>query len=158
MLPGLAAAERQDGNIAPLYLRIVEVITGLAWPAYAALALWATPLVTMLYGPNWSAAGAMIPPIALAHALSLSVAPHHDVLIVKRRPGLLFASEFTVFAVTLAALVSGLLIAKPGTAIWAISFGGGFFAFGLGFFGAIEGPGSGDQPGSADHPELPADP
>jgi O-antigen/teichoic acid export membrane protein len=128
MLPGLAEAERRDGNIAPLYLRIVEVITGLAWPAYAALALWATPLVTLLYGPNWSAAGSMIPPIALGHALSLSVAPHHDVLIVKRKPGLLFVSELAVFAVTLTALVTGLMIAKTGTAIWAISFGGGFFA------------------------------
>jgi O-antigen/teichoic acid export membrane protein len=128
MLPGLAEAERRDGKIAPLYLRIIEVITGLAWPAYAALALWATPLVTMLYGPNWSAAGAMIPPIALGHALSLSVAPHHDVLIVKRRPGLLFASELTVFAVTLAALVAGLMMFKAETAVWAVSFGGGFFA------------------------------
>jgi O-antigen/teichoic acid export membrane protein len=128
MLPGLAETERRDGNIAPLYLRIVEIITGLAWPAYAALAFWATPLVTMLYGPNWSAAGAMIPPIALGHALSLSVAPHHDVLIVTRRPGLLFVSELTVFAVTLVLLGTGLATLKAEIAIWAISFGGGFFA------------------------------
>jgi O-antigen/teichoic acid export membrane protein len=137
MLPGLAEAERRDGNIVPLYLRIVEVITGLAWPTYAGLAIWATPLVTGLYGPNWSAAGAMIPPIALGHALSLSVAPHHDVLIVKRRPGLLFISELTVFAVTLVALMAGLMVFKAETAIWAISFGGGFFA--IWYFFALRG-------------------
>jgi O-antigen/teichoic acid export membrane protein len=138
MLPGLAETERRDGNIAPLYLRIVEVVTGLAWPAYAALAFWATPLVTMLYGPNWSAAGAMIPPIALGHALLLSVAPHHDVLIVKRRPGLLFISELTIFAVSLAALLAGLMMAKAETAVWSISFGGAFFA--LWYFFALRGP------------------
>jgi O-antigen/teichoic acid export membrane protein len=127
MLAGLAAAEHRDGNIAPLYLRIVEAVTGLAWPAYAALCIWAVPLVTMLYGPNWAAAGAMILPIAIGHVLSLSVAPHHDVLIVKRRPALLFISELVIFAVTVTIL---LLLLPQGLniAIWALPLGGAFFA------------------------------
>jgi O-antigen/teichoic acid export membrane protein len=127
MLAGLAAAERRDGRIAPLYLRIVEAVTGLAWPAYAALCVWATPLITALYGPAWSAAGALITPMAIGHALSLSVAPHHDVLVVKRRPTLLFRSELTIFLVTLSALLA-LTPFGLGTAVWALTFGGAFFA------------------------------
>ncbi|MGL4636638.1 MAG: oligosaccharide flippase family protein [Beijerinckiaceae bacterium] len=127
MLAGLAAAEHRDGNIAPLYLRIVEAVTGLAWPAYAALCIWAVPLVSLLYGQAWAAAGAMILPMVIGHALSLSVAPHHDVLIVKRRPALLFASELAIFVAALAALLL-LLPLGLSIALWALAFSGAFFA------------------------------
>jgi O-antigen/teichoic acid export membrane protein len=127
MLRGLSEAEHRDGDIAPLYLRIVEAVTGLAWPAYAALCVWAVPLVRTLYGEAWSGAGALVLPMALGHALSLAVAPHHDVLIVKRRPGLLFLSETVIFAAMLAALAA-LLPFGLGIAVWAMAFGGAFFA------------------------------
>jgi len=127
LLPKLAESESQGASLAPIYLRIVETITGLAWPAYAMLAIWAEPLVKTIYGETWSAAGAMMIPIAIAHGMSLAVAPHYDILVVKRRPGLLFASELSVFIVTVMALAIGIR-SGIGAAVWSLVVSSGFFA------------------------------
>jgi O-antigen/teichoic acid export membrane protein len=127
LLPSLGEREREGASLAPLYLRIVETVTGLSWPVYAVLAIWAEPLVRTIYGEAWSAAGAMMTPIAIAHGLTLAVAPHYDILIVKRRPRLLFASELSVFLFTLLALGIGLMLGIEG-AIWSLVLSSAFFA------------------------------
>jgi O-antigen/teichoic acid export membrane protein len=127
LLPNLGKREHEGAPLAPLYLRIVESVTGLSWPAYAVLAIWAEPLVRTLYGESWSAAGTMMAPIAIAHGLTLSLAAHYDVLIVKRRQRLLFVSEFAVFLFTIIALGIGLMIGIKG-AVWSLVASGAFFA------------------------------
>ncbi len=142
MLRGLAEAERYgeghgerygegqpNDDLASLYLRIVACVTGVAWPAYAALSVWSTPLVTFLYGPNWAAAAAMILPIAIGQSLTLGVTPHYDVLIVKRRQLVLLACESAVLVFTACAVFVA-LVAGTGIigAAWALASGGGFFA------------------------------
>lgn len=119
MLPALGERERQGQSLAPLYLRVVESVTGVAWPAYAVLAVWAEPLVRVLYGPAWEAAGRFIVPIAIAQSLTLAVAPHYDVLIVKRRAGLLFLCEMSAFAFTLAVLWLAVSAGITAT-VWAL--------------------------------------
>jgi O-antigen/teichoic acid export membrane protein len=127
LLPSLGERESKSTNLAPLYQRLVEAITGLSWPAYAVLAIWAEPLVGTIYGEAWSAAGTMMMPIALAHALTLTVAPHYDILIVKRRQRLLFASELAVFIFTITALAIGLTVGIGG-ALWSLVLSSAFFA------------------------------
>ena len=127
MLPRLGASESNGESLAPLYLRIIETVTGLAWPAYALLAVWAEPLVRLLYGPAWSTAAGIIMPLAIAHGLTLAVAPHYDVLIVKRRAGVLFACEMAVLCFTFLAL-SRFLQAGLSGAVWGLALGSGFFA------------------------------
>ena len=127
LLPSLGEREREGASLAPIYLRIVETVTGLSWPAYAVLAIWAEPLVRTLYGEAWSAAGTMITPIAIAHGLTLTVAPHYDILIVKRRPRLLFVAECSVFLFTILALAIGLMIGIDG-AVWSLVLSSAFFA------------------------------
>jgi O-antigen/teichoic acid export membrane protein len=127
MLSGLAEAERKSGDMTPLYLRAVEAVTGLAWPCYAVLIVWGEPTIRLLYGPTWSAAGHLVAPLALAHGLTLAVAPHYDVLIVRRRVGLLLASESFLFGVTSAALAFALWWRAP-EPVWALTFGGLVFA------------------------------
>jgi O-antigen/teichoic acid export membrane protein len=127
LLPRLGEHERRGASLAPLYQRIVETITGLAWPAYAVLAIWGEPLVRTIYGEAWSAAGTMMTPIAIAHALTLTVAPHHDILIVKRRQHLLFAAELAVFLVTVGAFAAGLTLGVNG-AVWSLVLSSAFFA------------------------------
>jgi O-antigen/teichoic acid export membrane protein len=131
MLAGLAQAERNGGDMTTLYLRVVAAVTGLAWPCYAVLIVWGEPIVSLLYGPAWSAAGHLILPLALAHGLTLAVAPHYDVLIVRRRVGLLLISESMLFALTSAALATAIWqgFAQP---VWALTFGG--FAFAIWYF------------------------
>jgi O-antigen/teichoic acid export membrane protein len=127
LLPTLAERESRGESLAPMYLRIVETITGLAWPAYAVLAIWAEPLVRTIYGDSWSAAGTMMVPIAIAHALTLAVTPHYDILIVKRRPRLLFASELSICVFTILALAIGIKVGV-GAAVWSLVLSSGFFA------------------------------
>jgi lipopolysaccharide exporter len=127
LLPSLGEREGKLTSLAPLYQRLVEAITGLSWPAYAVLAIWVEPLVRTIYGEAWSAAGTMMLPIALAHSLTLAVAPHYDILIVKRRQRLLFASELAVFIFTITALAIGLTFGING-ALWSLVLSSAFFA------------------------------
>ena len=66
-------------------------------------------------------------PIAIAHALTLTVTPHYDILIVKRRQRLLFLCEAAVFVVTIVALAVGLILERTG-AIWSLVLSSAFFA------------------------------
>jgi O-antigen/teichoic acid export membrane protein len=127
MLSGLSQSERNGEDISILYLRVVSAVTGLAWPCYAILIVWAEPVIRLLYGPAWSAASHFILPLALAHGMTLAVAPHYDVLIVRRKVGLLLASEAIIFALTAAALALAIYLgmAQP---VWALTFGGLAFA------------------------------
>jgi O-antigen/teichoic acid export membrane protein len=135
LLPSLGERESKGESLGPIYLRIVETVTGMAWPAYAVLAIWATPMVTTIYGHSWSAAGTMMTPIAIAHALTLTVAPHYDILIVKRRQRLLFLCEVSVFVFTIVALAVGLIFGRA-DAIWSLVLSSAFFA--ACYFGAIK--------------------
>jgi O-antigen/teichoic acid export membrane protein len=127
LLPNLGKRELEGAPLAPIYLRIVESVTGLSWPAYAVLAIWAEPLVRTLYGEAWSAAGTMMTPIAIAHGLTLAVTPHYDILIVKRRQRLLFVSELAVFLFTILALGIGLMIGIEAV-LWSLVLSSAFFA------------------------------
>ncbi|OKO85531.1 hypothetical protein AC629_18800 [Bradyrhizobium sp. NAS80.1] len=134
LLPSFGQLEATGASVAPMYRRFIEIITGLAWPAYAVLAIWAEPLVTSIYGKAWSVTGTMMVPIAIAHALTLTVAAHYDVLIVKRRERALFACEFASFAFTAAALAIGLMFSTS-AAVWSLVASGAFSA--ICYFGAV---------------------
>ena len=127
VLPNLGMRELEGASLAPIYLRIVESVTGLSWPAYAVLAIWAEPLVRTVYGESWSAAGAMMMPIAIAHGLTLSVTPHFDFLIVKRRQRLLFISELAHSLFAILALGIGLTVGIE-AAVWSLVLSSAFFA------------------------------
>jgi O-antigen/teichoic acid export membrane protein len=127
LLPNLGKREFEGAPLAPIYLRMIETVTGLSWPAYAVLAIWAEPLVRTIYGEAWSAAGTMMTPIAIAHGLTLAVASHHDILIVKRRPRLLFASELSVFLLTIPALGICLMVGIE-AAVWSLVLSSAFYA------------------------------
>jgi O-antigen/teichoic acid export membrane protein len=126
LLPSLGEREAQGATLAPIYLRLVEAVTGLAWPAYAVLAIWGEPLVRTIYGEAWSAAGRMMAPIAIAHGLTLAVAAKYDILIVKRRPRLLFACELSVFVFAIIALELGLTVGVE-AAVWSLVVSSVFF-------------------------------
>jgi O-antigen/teichoic acid export membrane protein len=126
ILPSLGAREKEGLSLAPIYLRLIESVTGLAWPAYALLTIWADPLIRGLYGPAWSASAALVAPLAIGHGLSLAVAPHYDVLIVQRRVRRLFLSELVVFLFTVLALLFALLTNTIDPA-WALALSGAFF-------------------------------
>ncbi len=52
LLPVLAARERSGGDV-EVYLLKVSCVSGLAWPFFAFVALFAEPIVNVLLGPIW---------------------------------------------------------------------------------------------------------
>ncbi|MGY4158550.1 O-antigen/teichoic acid export membrane protein [Bradyrhizobium sp. USDA 4461] len=127
MLPNLAERESRGADMAPIYGSFVEAMTGLAWPVYAVLAIWAEPIVGTIYGDAWRSTGRMMIPIAIAHAVTLMAGPYYDILIVKRRQRALFACEGAVCIFSIAAVGFGLTFGIEG-AIWSLPISGAFFA------------------------------
>ncbi|WP_407150708.1 oligosaccharide flippase family protein [Bradyrhizobium sp. ORS 86] len=127
LLPNLGERESRGVDLAPIYGSFVETMTGLAWPVYALLAIWAEPLVRTIYGEAWRATGAMMIPIAIAHAVTLTAGPYYDILIVRRRQRLLFACEAAVCVFTIMMLGIGLTLGIE-AAIWTLPISGLFFA------------------------------
>jgi O-antigen/teichoic acid export membrane protein len=125
-LSGLARDERDGHGLKGTYLKIIAAVTGLAWPAFLGLIIWAQPLIGWLYGAQWLSAAAYLLPLALANMLTLAIAPHYDVLIVKRRPALLFACEAVL---ALAALGLMLLLSRFGALgiAWALTMSSSAF-------------------------------
>jgi O-antigen/teichoic acid export membrane protein len=60
----LAEQRRQGRSLRSSYLRVVEMMTGLLWPAFAGLAVVSGPVVVALYGTQW--VGAQVPLSLLA--------------------------------------------------------------------------------------------
>lgn len=55
-LPHFAITVRQGHPVKAAYLRLLAIVTGLAWPFFAFLALMAYPVTRLLYGDQWDAA------------------------------------------------------------------------------------------------------
>ena len=68
-LPVLAQAHR-EGESAFRYvlMRSTALLTGLSWPFYVWLAVFADPIIRLLYGPNWAATAEAVPWLCLAAA------------------------------------------------------------------------------------------
>jgi O-antigen/teichoic acid export membrane protein len=66
----LYSAQVRDGrDLRQAYLTTVSYMTALAWPFFAGVALFAQPLVRLLYGPQWDAAVPLIRVICIGSAL-----------------------------------------------------------------------------------------
>lgn len=89
-----AGQEEADG-VKRAYLRFVAVITGLSWPAYAGLAIWAEPVMVLLFGAQWRPAAALVPMICLGNIITYAAMPYHEVLVARQRVRLFFFCEVT---------------------------------------------------------------
>ena len=77
-------SERQRRSL-PLqesYLRIVAMITGLLWPAFAGLAILAGPVVLTLYGSKWLAAATPLSCLAIAGLVGTSITMAGEIFVV----------------------------------------------------------------------------
>lgn len=72
-------------GIGPGYAQMSRVLTGLFWPAFAVLAALASPIIDLLYGPQWHAAAPVLSILALASIVALMVSCRQQVLITVGR-------------------------------------------------------------------------
>jgi O-antigen/teichoic acid export membrane protein len=66
-LPIIASSHREGpAALVEMIKRSTEMLTVLAWPVYAWIAVYAGEIIGSLYGPTWTAAAALVPWLCLA--------------------------------------------------------------------------------------------
>ena len=82
---------RDSGQpLGPPYLRVVGAYTGVTWAAMAGIAVLATPLVQVLYGPRWIEAAPLLKWIALSQLCYVALPLYGDLpLLLDRKTGLI---------------------------------------------------------------------
>lgn len=97
------------------YLKIVAMITGLLWPAFAGLAILAGPVILTIYGPTWTAAAPVLSLLAITGIIGTSVTMIYEIYLVSGETDRLFRREIFRNAAGLTLFAFGCL----GGLLWA---------------------------------------
>ena len=81
VLPAMSRQVREQREVAQPYLRGVELITGVLWPALLVIAILAYPLLDVLLGHQWVAAAPLLQILALAGLFSFAFQLNYSVLL-----------------------------------------------------------------------------
>ena len=80
--PAFARIRDRGEPLGPAYQRVVAGYTAVIWPGMAGLALAATPLVRLLYGPHWMGVAPLLTIISLTELFLVSLPLHTDLPIL----------------------------------------------------------------------------
>jgi O-antigen/teichoic acid export membrane protein len=80
VLPAFSAKVRERPDLTEPYLKAVEYITGMQWPALAVLAILAYPIVSAVLGNQWIGAAPLVQIIALGWMFSFSFVLNYGLL------------------------------------------------------------------------------
>jgi O-antigen/teichoic acid export membrane protein len=116
LLVDFAQKKQQGQSLRDIYLRAVEILTALLWPAFAGLAVLAGPFIHIVYGEKWGAAAAPLSMLAMAAILLVSITQTWEVFVASRETGRQARLEFVRTGVGLAAFVGGALISLTAAA------------------------------------------
>ena len=105
----LADRFRQGLPIQDVYLKIVAIITGLLWPAFAGMAVLAAPIIYRIYGPNWGGAGIPFALLSLASLVLSSATMAGEVYMTSNRMDRLLRFEVKRAATSLVLFTLGCL-------------------------------------------------
>lgn len=81
LLSAFSLEVRRGGNLRVPYLRAIELITALQWPALVGLAILADPVVNLVLGEQWIGAVPLVRIMALASLFSFSAELNYPVLV-----------------------------------------------------------------------------
>jgi O-antigen/teichoic acid export membrane protein len=104
--PAFARIRDRGEPLGPAYLRVVAGYTAVIWPGMAGLALCASPIVRLLYGPGWMGVAPMLSIIAAAELLFVAMPLHTDIPILTGKLNKLLAFNLidTVMSILLLAV------------------------------------------------------
>lgn len=80
----LAAQKRQGVPLRDSYIRIVDIITALLWPAFAGLAIVAGPFIYNVYGAKWVAAAQPLVMLSAASIVLVSITMTWEIFVVSK--------------------------------------------------------------------------
>lgn len=105
-LPYFAKENRVGHPLGPSFLLVAELISGLAWPFFGVLVLFAYPAIRILYGPQWDDAVMPTRWLAMAAAVGLPAVVCPSPLIATGHVDkVLKASVFTMILSLVAVLI-----------------------------------------------------
>jgi len=84
-LPHFARLHRESKPLAVDFRHGAECMLGVAWPMFAGTALFAEPLIRLLYGPQWSQAAALVPVMCINYAVGNLLPLSHPLLMATGR-------------------------------------------------------------------------
>lgn len=116
----MAEERRKTGSIRHIYLRTVNLVTALLWPAFAGLAVFSGPVVRALYGPAWDDAGPLLGIIALSAIGLTAITMTWEVFVVCGETGQQVRYETARAVVTPISTVIGALFGVRGAAFGRI--------------------------------------
>lgn len=81
LLSALARELRQGKQLATIYLKGVELLTGVLWPAAIFLTLFSHWIIQLMFGQQWLSAAGILSIMAIASLFSFSQSLNHPVLL-----------------------------------------------------------------------------
>ncbi len=91
-LPFIAQHHHASTPLAPLLARTTSYLTGLAWPSYLVIGVFADPIVRLLYGPAWVEAVPLVPILCVAAAVRIGYSLSQPALLAIGLPYLMALS------------------------------------------------------------------
>ncbi len=113
----LADLRRRGVSLRAGYLRTVETVTALLWPAFAGFAVLAAPLIETVYGERWIGAARPLSLLSVAAIVLVSITMTWEIFVVCHETGR--QARFEVFraAAGLALFAGGCLVSLTGAAL-----------------------------------------
>ena len=127
-MPYLAKSDREEGAIAPAYVRSVSYLTAVGWPFVAFLGIAAYSAIQIVYGSQWDAAVPVAQVLCVACAFELVHCLSREALLTRG----LAKEANNLQAVLTVLLASGLLAGVPFGIVGAAWGGTAYAALGMG--------------------------
>jgi O-antigen/teichoic acid export membrane protein len=89
------------------YLQIVEIITASLWPAFGGVAILSSPLIYIIYGPQWTQASLPLSFLCIAAMLLISITMTWELFVVSNETGRQARFEFIRTDVGLGLFIAG---------------------------------------------------
>lgn len=121
--PAFARLRDAGADLAAPYRRVVAAYTGVTWPAMSFLAVAASPIVLMLYGPRWAGVAPLLTWIALGQVFFAAVPIHFELPILLGRIRRLVAVNAVDTVASIGLLILGARVSLEWAAISRIGYG-----------------------------------
>jgi O-antigen/teichoic acid export membrane protein len=125
--PAYAATHREGQELKVPFLASIAYLTVIGWPFYAFVALFALPVLRLLFGPQWDAAAPLVQLLAIAGVIGACWALSRHVLMAMGRAGEIAVAETYLNVFQIACIGIGAWID-----LWAVA-AAQILTFGLGF-------------------------
>ncbi|MDX3911251.1 MAG: oligosaccharide flippase family protein [Sphingobium sp.] len=116
MLVDYAALHRSGESLRERYLRTVEIVTAILWPAFIGFAIIAKPFILIVYGERWIGAAAPLALIMLGSVIQVAITMTWELFAATGQLRTQTRIEFIRSGVALSAFVGGCMISLEAAA------------------------------------------